>query len=133
MKAHEHAAVAAEFELALARLDPAADGQLYIWFLMHAATQRLNAALHALNWAKESDDQGRCPRDIVHSDDVADETARSPGVALMVASLRYLEDLRGDFVRGPKLLDGATRKRARAAYEKIRHLGAESHEPRATS
>ena len=53
MLIREHLERAIGFEKSLAKLDPICDSELYVIFLMRAATNRMNAALHALDVTQE--------------------------------------------------------------------------------
>lgn len=100
MQISEHLARAESFERSIARLDPVDDGELYVVFRMRASTNRVNAALHALGVTDTAASASRVG-DLNHSYKPRLEGDLPAEVQQMFLPLKYLEDLRPDYVRGP--------------------------------
>lgn len=120
MKIAEHLKKAEAFEAALSRLDPVEDGEIYAVFLMRAATNRLNAALHALGTTSDGAATAAKLGDLNHT---YKPPMKSPVPAQLAESFRelaFIENLRPDFVRGSASMDRATAERAKAAHARVR-------------
>lgn len=120
MRIQDHLERASAFDRALEKLDKVADGELYSVFLMRAATNRLNAALHALDVTGEGAATSTKLGDLNH-------TYKPPMPGPVPASLRetfahlaFIENLRPQYVRGPLSMDARTAEQAMAGYERIR-------------
>ncbi len=125
MKIAEHLRKAAAFETALARLDPLQDGELYAVFLMRAATNRLNAAMHALGETTDGAATDMKLGDLNHTYKPPLKGPVPPSLAASFAELAFIENLRPVVVRGPASLDAETAARARAAHAAVtRETGA---------
>lgn len=120
MKISEHLEKAAAFERALARLDALADGELYAVFLMRAGTNRLNAALHALGITTDGAATREKPGDLNHTYKPRLDTPLPETLKETFVDLAYIENLRPDYVRGPRKFDAPTARKAQTAYEAIR-------------
>lgn len=99
----EHLARALSFETSAAKLDPIQDTELYVVFLMRAATARVNAALHALG-VTDPVAAGVRIGDLNHSYKPRLEGELPAEVRQIFEPLKYIEDLRPEYVRGPLLL-----------------------------
>jgi hypothetical protein len=116
MLIREHLVRAAGFEKSVAKLNPIHDSELYVIFLMRAATNRMNAALHALD-VTDPIAAGERIGDLNHSYKPPLRTEVSADVQRLLAELKSIEDLRPQYVRGPDLLTpelAAACKRAHA-------------------
>lgn len=121
MKISQHLEKAAAFEQALARLDPVEDTELFVVFLMRAGTNRVNAALHALGLTTEvMGGEGGTVGDLNHTYKPKLDVALPAAMQEAFRHLALLEDLRPEFVRGPKTLDPAMTEACRTAYAGIR-------------
>jgi hypothetical protein len=120
VKIAEHVKKAEAFEAALARLDPVEDGEIYVVFLMRAATNRLNAALHALGTTTDGAATEAKLGDLNHTYKPPMKSRVPLKLAASFVELAYIENLRPDFVRGPAGMNRATADRARAAYAAVR-------------
>lgn len=116
-----HLERAAAFERALARLDPVEDTELFVVFLMRAGTHRVNAALHALGLTSGvmGGAAGKIG-DLNHTYKPKLDVALPPAMQQAFKHLSLLENLRPEFVRGPRVLDHAMADACRAAYAGIR-------------
>lgn len=114
----EHLSRAASFEASAAKLDPIQDTELYVVFLMRAATQRVNAALHALGVTDPVASAVRIG-DLNHSYKPRLEGDLPAEVQQTFAPLKYIEDLRPEYVRGPRLLTPELAAACRRAYDDI--------------
>jgi len=114
----EHLARAASFETSAAKLDAIHDTELYVIFLMRAATARVNAALHALG-VTDPVAAGARTGDLNHSYKPQLEGDLPPEVQPMFAALKYIEDLRPEYVRGPLLLTPERVAACRRAHDDI--------------
>jgi hypothetical protein len=120
MKIAEHIRKAECFEAALSRLDPLADGEIYAVFLMRAATNRLNAAMHALGETTDGAATDAKLGDLNHTYKPPLKTAVPAPLARSFVELAFIENLRPDIVRGPVDMDRATAERAKAAHALVR-------------
>ena len=118
MLVSEHLARAASFEASAAKLDPIEDTELYVVFLMRAGTARVNAALHALGVTDPVATGGRIG-DLNHSYKPVLEGELPAEVPPMFASLKFIEDLRPEYVRGPLLLTPELAAACARAYDDI--------------
>jgi len=132
MKIESHLEKFRRLDAALARLDPVADAELWIWTAMNGCTNLLNAALHRCGASAERDsfhtqidglyavpdrsgrgaltDALESPGDVMHVGQPPLATALPPLVERACAALRVLEDLREPYVRGSEPVPpGATR------------------------
>lgn len=118
MQVEEHLRRAAGFEGSAAKLDPVQDTELYVVFLMRAGTNRVNAALHAMGMTDVQPSAARIG-DLNHTykPPLPGEPPRE--VKAMFEPLKYLEDLRPQYVRGPLILTPALVKSCRRAYDDI--------------
>lgn len=119
MKINTHLEKAEAFERSLAKLRPIEDTELFVVFLMRACTNRLNAALHALDFTTESlDGDGRIG-DLNHTYKPRLGTAPPNELRSAFEHLSYIEELRADFVRGPRFLTEFEVVKCRAAHADI--------------
>lgn len=118
MKISEHIARAESFERSIARLDPIEDTELYVVFLMRAATNRVNAALHALGVTDTVASAMRVG-DLNHTYKPKLEGDLPSEVQRMFQPLKYLEDLRPDYVRGPLVLTPELADACRGAHAEV--------------
>lgn len=119
MKIDEHLEKARAFERSLAKLDPVADTELYVVFLMRACTNRLNAALHTIGITSESLPGGGRIGDLNHTYKPKLDTTPPEELRPVFERLSYIEELRADFVRGPKLLTEKEVAECRTAHADI--------------
>lgn len=118
MLIREHLAQAASFEASAAKLDAIEDTELYVIFLMRAGTARINAALHALGVTAPVA-AGMRIGDLNHSYKPHLEGDLPAEVPPMFAALKYIEDLRPEYVRGPLLLNPELVAACRRAHEEV--------------
>jgi hypothetical protein len=118
MEVEEHLGRAAGFEASIAKLDPVGDTELFVVFLMRAGTHRVNAALHALGITAVQAGGGRIG-DLNHTYKPPLEVRLPEAVLEMFAPLKFLEDLRPEYVRGEKLLTPEIAAKCREAYRDI--------------
>lgn len=116
MKISDHLEKAEAFERSLAKLDPVQDCELFVIFLMRVCTNRLNAALHAIGFTSDGPAGRGHIGDLNHTYKPKLENEPPEELRLAFKHLSYIEDLRADFVRGPKLLTDAEIKKCRAAH-----------------
>ena len=118
MQIQEHLRRAASFEQSARKLDPIADTELYVVFLMRAATSRVNAALHALGI---TDVQAAADRigDLNHTYKPPLKAAPPPEVKAMFEPLAFIENLRPEYVRGPSKLTAELAQSCRRAHEVV--------------
>jgi hypothetical protein len=119
MKISEHLSKAAAFERSAAKLEPRSDSALYVVFLLRAATNRVNAALHALGTTTDGAATTAKLGDLNHT---YKPKLNGPVPGKLRASFGHLaliEDMRADYVRGDKSLDAAALNRCNAAYRGI--------------
>lgn len=119
MNIDEHLYKAAAFERALAKLDPLDDAELYAVFLMRAGTNRLNAALHALEVTRADGPTATHLGDLNHTYKPPMKAPPPAALSGAFAALTYIENLRPDYVRGAAEMDDATASRAHEAYRRI--------------
>lgn len=119
MKISTHLEKAEAFERSLARLNPTEDTELFVVFLMRACTNRLNAALHALDFTTESLTDSERIGDLNHTYKPKLDTPPPDELRMAFESLSYIEELRTDFVRGPRLLTETEVAQCRAAHLEI--------------
>lgn len=121
MKISEHLTKAEAFERAIAKLDPRGDGALYAVFLMRAGTNRVNAALHALGVTTEGAATPAKLGDLNHTYKPELNTPVPDRLRAAFKHLAFIENLRPDYVRGPKPVDDAMIAACRTAYAGIRN------------
>jgi hypothetical protein len=119
MKISAHLEKAGAFERSLAKLNPTEDTELFVVFLMRACTNRLNAALHALDFTTDSLAGGGRIGDLNHTYKPKLDTPPPDELRSAFERLSYIEELRADFVRGPRLLTEAEVAECRAAHVEI--------------
>lgn len=120
MKIAEHLKKAEAFDRALSKLDPMEDSALYVVFLMRACTNRVNAALHALGITTDGPPADGRVGDLNHTYKPTLPSAPPNVLQEAFKQLKFIEDLRPDFVRGPKPLDRDTAEACDKAYAEIR-------------
>lgn len=118
MKISEHLARAESFERSIGKLDPLADAELYVVFLMRAATNRVNAALHALGVTDTVASEARVG-DLNHTYKPKLECDLPAEVQRMFEPLKFLEDLRPEYVRGPLPFTAALADECRRAHAAV--------------
>ena len=119
MKIHEHLEKARAFERSLAKLDPIEDTELFVVFLMRACTNRLNAALHAIGTTTDSLPAGGRIGDLNHTYKPKLDTTPPEELRPVFEQLSYIEELRTEFVRGPRLLSAKEAAKCRAVHADI--------------
>jgi len=116
----DHLERATSFERTAARLDPIEDCEVYVVLLMRAATNRVNAALHALGLTEEGPvARGARIGDMNHSYKPAIDFKLPASLRGAFAALKSIEDLRPDYVRGPELLTPAKAAACRDAWRDV--------------
>lgn len=121
----------------LARLDPVADRELWIWTAINSCTNLLNAALHRCGASEEVDsfhtqieglyavpdrttgalvDALHEPGDVMHVGQPSLASPLPPAVARACAALSVLEALREPHVRGSEAVQPGTERRWLEAY-----------------
>jgi hypothetical protein len=120
VKIEEHIRKAEAFEAAMSRLDPVADGEIYAVFLMRAATNRLNAAMHALGETTDGAATEARLGDLNHTYKPPLKAPVPAPLARSFVELAFIENLRPEIVRGPADMDRATAERAKAAHALVR-------------
>lgn len=118
MHVEEHLERAAAFEASAGRLDPVADTELYVVYLMRAGTNRVNAALHALGITDVVSSGGRVG-DLNHTYKPPLPAAPPDEVQAMFAPLAFIENLRPEYVRGPSKLTPELVQACRRAHADI--------------
>ena len=119
MRISEHLSKVEAFERAAAKLDPTEDNALYVVFLLRAATNRVNGALHALGTTTDGAATSGKIGDLNHT---YKPKLNVPVPEELRASFRYLdliEHLRPDYVRGQKPVDATIVGACKAAYAAI--------------
>jgi hypothetical protein len=118
MQIQEHLRRAASFEASARKLDPVADTELYIVYLMRAATSRVNAALHALGI---TDVQASAARigDLNHTYKPPLPVEPPVEVKAMFEPLSFIENLRPQYVRGPSKLTAELAQSCHRAHEDV--------------
>ncbi len=119
MKISTHLEKAEAFERSLAKLNPIDVTELFVVLLMRACTNRLNAALHALDFTTEELANNGRIGDLNHTYKPKLDTLPPDELRSAFRRLSYIEDLRADFVRGPKLLTEIEVDECRAAHVEI--------------
>ncbi len=120
MKVSLHLETAEAFERSLEKLNPTEDTELFVIFLMRACTNRLNAALHALDFTTDAPVSSGRIGDLNHTYKPKLDTPPPSELQSAFECLSYIEELRDDFVRGPKLLAAAEVAECRAAHTEIK-------------
>lgn len=116
----EHLRRAESFEQSVGKLDPIEDTELFIVLLMRAATNRVNAAVHALDVTEEGPvAAGMRVGDLNHSYKPRLEGELPQEVQHLFSRLKYIEDLRPEYARGPRLLTAEIAESCRRAYADI--------------
>ena len=138
MKIESHLEKFRRLDAALARLDPVADAELWIWTAMNGCTNLLNAALHRCGASAERDgfhtqidglyavpdrrgggtlaDAVESPGDVMHVGQPPLATPLPPTIERACAALRVLEDLREPHVRGSEPVPPGAVRRWHDAY-----------------
>lgn len=120
MLVDEHLARALSFEKSAAKLDPVEDAPLWIVFLMRAGTGRVNAVLHALGITEEGPvAAGARIGDMNHSYKPSLCVELPQEVHVLLRHLKFIEDLRPEYVRGSNGLTPELAGACRGAYEEI--------------
>jgi hypothetical protein len=114
----EHLRRAASFEASARKLDPIADTELYVVYLMRAGTSRVNAALHALGI---TDVQSSATRigDLNHTYKPPLPAETPAEVKAMFEPLAFIENLRPEYVRGPSKLTPELVQSCSRAHEEV--------------
>ena len=120
MKISDHLEKAKAFERALTKLDRLLDGELYAVFLMRAGTNRLNAALHALDVTTDGAPTSVKLGDLNHTYKPKLASGAPAQLKEAFSKLAYIENLRPVYVRGAKALDAQAAGEAEAALAVIR-------------
>ncbi len=121
MKISEHLAKAEAFERAAAKLDAHSDSALYVVFLLRAATNRVNAALHVLGTTTDGTPTVDKLGDLNHT---YKPKLNVPVPDRMQAAFRHLaliENMRNDYVHGEKSLDAGALDSCNAAHRGVCH------------
>lgn len=118
MEPREHLRRATSFDVSLAKLDPLKDGALYVVFLMRAGTNRVNAALHLIGITDVTASANRIG-DLNHTYKPRLEGKLPPEVERMFQPLRFIENLRPEYVRGAQNLTPDLVRQCRQAYQEI--------------
>ncbi len=120
MKISEHLSKAEAFERTIAKLDPTGDGALYVVFLMRAATNRVNAALHALGITTDGAATPARIGDLNHTYKPELNTPVPDPLRRAFGHLAFIENLRPAYVRGPEPVDATLAAACKTAYAAIR-------------
>lgn len=118
MQIQEHLRRAASFEASARKLDPIADTELYVVYLMRAGTSRVNAALHALGITDVQASTARIG-DLNHTYKPALGIEPPAEVKAMFEPLAFIENLRPEYVRGPSKLSAELAQSCRRAHEDV--------------
>lgn len=114
MRIEDHWAKAGRLESTRrGKLDTREDYELVIWSCIHGGAHLANAALHRLGVTDEA-------FDLVHSDTPTLNRAVPPDAAEMLATLKSIEDLGPQFIRGAELPDPAAVNSCLAAYDRVK-------------
>jgi hypothetical protein len=137
MKVESHLDKFHRLDAMLARLDPVADRELWIWTAMNAGVHLLNAALHRHGVTRETDsfhsqvegvyavpdratrtfrDEAHAPGDVMHVGQPALPGPLPAALERAAAALRLIEDLREPYVRGSEHAPSGEEARWRRAY-----------------
>lgn len=119
MKIEEHLLKADAFEKSAAKLDAAADSALYVVFLLRAGTNRVNAALHALQTTTDGKATAQKLGDLNHTYKPKLNVPVPAQLRAAFTHLALIEEMRTDYVRGDKFLDAAALRACNAAYRGI--------------
>lgn len=120
MKISLHLEKAEAFERSLEKLNPIEDTELFVVFLMRACTNRLNAALHALDFTTDALVSSGRIGDLNHTYKPKLDTPPPSELQSAFERLSYIEGLRANFVRGPKLLTAAEVAECCAAHVEVK-------------
>jgi len=120
MQISDHLSKAEAFERSIVKLNPTEDGALYVVFLMRAATNRVNAALHALGVTSDDAATPAKVGDLNHTYKPKLNTPVPDELRAAFKHLAFIEELRPGYVRGPKPVDDATLTACETAYAAIR-------------
>ena len=118
MEIQDHLRRAASFEASARKLDPVADTELYVVYLMRAGTSRVNAALHALGITDVQSSAARIG-DLNHTYKPPLPAEPPAEVRAMFEPLAFIENLRPQYVRGPAKLTPALAQQCRRAHEDV--------------
>lgn len=118
MQIQEHLRRAESFEASARKLDPVKDTELYVIYLMRAATSRVNAALHALGITDAQSSAARIG-DLNHTYKPRLDAEPSAEVRAMFEPLSLIENLRPQYVRGPLKLTAELVKSCCLAHEEV--------------
>ncbi|MEP7206756.1 MAG: hypothetical protein ABI920_07445 [Casimicrobiaceae bacterium] len=139
MKIESHLEKFRRMDDLLARLDPVADPELWIWTAMNSCTNLLNAALHRCGASAEADsfhtqtdglyavpdrrnggfvDAIDPPGDVMHVGQPALAMPLPAAVERACAALRVIEDLREPYVRGSESVPTAAARDWHEAYRR---------------
>jgi hypothetical protein len=114
MKPEDHAYRISRIERTLlSKLDPHADYELYVEACMLAGTHALNFVLHRLELTAET-------WDLAHSDTPAHDIRMPAELALLVAGLKSIEDLRASSLRGKSPWNPGNAERCLEGYRALR-------------
>ncbi len=118
MQIQDHLRRAESFEASARKLDPVADTELYVVYLMRAATSRVNAALHALGITDVQASAGRIG-DLNHTYKPPLPVEPPAEVKAMFEPLSFIENLRPQYVRGPSKLTPELVQRCHRAHADV--------------
>lgn len=142
MKVASHLEKFCRLDATLARLDPVADPELWIWTAMNAGVHLLNAALHKCGVTSETDSfhtqlEGvyvvpdrtsgtlhvamHPPGDVMHVGQPPLAAPLPPSIKRASGALRTIEDLRDPFVRRSERADARAAREWRKAYRTCVH------------
>lgn len=137
MKVESHLDKFHRLDAMLARLDPVADRELWIWTAMNAGVHLLNAALHRQGVTQETDsfhsqvegvyvvpdratgmfhDEAHAPGDVMHVGQPALPGRLPAAIERAAGALRLIEDLREPYVRGSDDVPPGEEARWQRAY-----------------
>ncbi|MEQ8194788.1 MAG: hypothetical protein RIB59_09895 [Rhodospirillales bacterium] len=141
MQIEDHIKRVQGYERALSRLDPAADMQLFVWFLEKAGAHCMNAALHRWKITPEIPDGAGAVRepdenaewedaafyknmakagDYIHTRYKPAGVALTPDAEVLFENLFFIEEERADYVRGIEPLSPAMLEKFKTAYRTVR-------------
>jgi hypothetical protein len=118
MEIQDHLRRAERFEASARKLDPIADTELYVVYLMRAGTSRVNAALHALG-ITDVKASGERIGDLNHTYKPPLPAEAPAEVKAMFGPLAFIENLRPQYVRGPSKLTPELAQQCRRAHEEV--------------
>ena len=119
MKIQEHLLKADAFEHAATKLDPKVDSALYAVCLLRAGTNRVNAALHALQVTTEHAATAQKVGDLNHTYKPKLNVPIPEELRAAFIHLALIEELRTEYVRGQKLFDVSGLQVCDTAYRGI--------------